>query len=225
MNKLIKKKYLTFDELLNRWNCKKEDIHYHISEGELKPSIVWNDYVDIYFWEPSAENSKQFSLKPLIEEGIAQSEFISKRIFLQQPVITGVSNYKFSIATHEEYPEKSKSNKWYKLRTTLSYDFSYLAEIDAKKIESESIFMMEQIENCELSYRSQVADKPLDIRVKNNYLRLIFALANNIKGFNYNKPFESAQLILNENDELDIGQQTIAKIISEAYKLYNKEHD
>lgn len=224
MNKLKKKKYLTFDELLNRWNCKKEDLHYHISEGELKPSIAWNDWADIYFWERSAENSKLFSLESLKnEEGTAQSEFIKSWIFLQRPEITGVSKYTFSLATLEAYPEISKPSKWYRLRATLSAEYSYLANIESEKIETDGIFMMKQVEDCELSYRSSVADKPLHPRVENNYLRLIFALANNIEGFNHKKPHEAAQLILDENDKLKIGKETLALIISNAYKLNVKD--
>jgi hypothetical protein len=67
-----------------------------------------------------------------------------------------------------------------------------------------------------------VAEKPLSARTENNYLRLIFALAGNIDGFNYNKPYESAKLIIDAT-EIDISQQTIADYISKAHDLDSKE--
>ncbi len=69
-----------------------------------------------------------------------------------------------------------------------------------------------------------VAEKPLSTRTENNYLRLIFALAGNIVGFNYNKPYESAKLIIDAT-EINISQQTIADYISKAHALDSKEKD
>ena len=70
----------------------------------------------------------------------------------------------------------------------------------------------------------QETDKPLSVRTENNYLRLIFALAGNIAGFNHNKPYESAKLII-DTTEIDISQQTLANYISKAHELHIKEHD
>lgn len=67
-----------------------------------------------------------------------------------------------------------------------------------------------------------LTEKPLSSRTENNYLRLIFALAGNIKGFNYNKPYESAKLIIDAT-ETKISQQTIAEYISKAHALDSKE--
>ena len=61
------------------------------------------------------------------------------------------------------------------------------------------------------------AEKPLSNRTKNNYLRLIMALANGIEGFNPKKPFEAAKLIIEET-EVKISQDTLASYISEAYQ-------
>lgn len=69
---------------------------------------------------------------------------------------------------------------------------------------------------------SIVSEKPLSTRTENNYLRLIFALAGNIEGFNYNKPYESAKLIIDAT-EINISQQTIADYISKAHALDSKE--
>lgn len=66
--------------------------------------------------------------------------------------------------------------------------------------------------------------KVLSTRTENNYLRLILTLANNIEGFNPNKPYEAAKLIINETD-IDISQQTISDYISKAYKIESQKRD
>lgn len=68
----------------------------------------------------------------------------------------------------------------------------------------------------------QKSDKQLNTRTENNYLRLIFALANGIEGFNPKKPFESAKLIIDET-EIALSQDTIASYITKAYELNSKE--
>lgn len=65
---------------------------------------------------------------------------------------------------------------------------------------------------------------PLHKRLENNYLRLIFALANGVKGFNPNNPYESARLIIDETS-IKLSQDTIADYISRAYELSSKEKD
>lgn len=71
----------------------------------------------------------------------------------------------------------------------------------------------------------QEIDKPLSVRTENNYLRLIFSLANSINGFNPNKPYEAAKLIIDETGIENISQQTIADYISKAHNLDSKEKD
>jgi hypothetical protein len=70
----------------------------------------------------------------------------------------------------------------------------------------------------------QEVEKPLNQRTENNYLRLIMSLANGIKGFNPQNPYEAAQLIIDET-EIDLGKQTIADYIIKAYALESKSRD
>ena len=67
-------------------------------------------------------------------------------------------------------------------------------------------------------------DVLLSKRTENNYLRLIMVLANGIKGFNPKKPYEAAQIIIEETG-IDIGQDALAGYISKAYSLESKEKD
>jgi hypothetical protein len=60
-------------------------------------------------------------------------------------------------------------------------------------------------------------------RTRNNYLRLIMALATTaVKGFDPRKPFEAANAI-RETTEIDIDEKTLAGYVSEAFKLQSKE--
>ena len=60
-------------------------------------------------------------------------------------------------------------------------------------------------------------------RTRNNYLRLIMALATTaVKGFDPRKPYEAANVI-RETAEIDIDEKTLAGYVSEAYELQIKE--
>lgn len=61
----------------------------------------------------------------------------------------------------------------------------------------------------------------LNPRMKNNYLRVIMALAMDVKGFDPKKPYESATLII-EHTEIDLDQKTIAGYITEGYQLQSR---
>ncbi len=60
-------------------------------------------------------------------------------------------------------------------------------------------------------------------RTRNNYLRLIMALATTaVKGFDPRKPYEAANVI-RETAEIDIDEKTLAGYVSEAYELQIRE--
>ena len=82
--------------------------------------------------------------------------------------------------------------------------------------------VMEGFENHQ---QLQKAEKALNVRIENNYLRLIMALANGIRDFNSTKPYEAARLIIDETSIENISQETIAGYISKAHALDSKEKD
>jgi hypothetical protein len=83
-------------------------------------------------------------------------------------------------------------------------------------IASENINLQEELKTIK-----KAQYKPLNVRTENNYLRLIFSLANGVEGFNPKKPYEAAQLILDET-EIDLSKETLAVYISRAYELESK---
>lgn len=71
---------------------------------------------------------------------------------------------------------------------------------------------------------SNETKKSLHPRTKNNYLRLIMELANNIEGFDVRKPYVAAELII-DNTDTDISRETIAGYIQEAHELESKTRE
>lgn len=90
-----------------------------------------------------------------------------------------------------------------------------------EELKRRATVLLEIIEHNDITMPA--IEKPLSARTENNYLRLIFALAGNIKGFNHNKPYESAKLII-DSTEIQISQETLAGYITKAFELYSKEH-
>lgn len=152
----IEKKYLTFDELLARWDCEKKDIHYMIMEGELIPSIFWSDHAYSYQWQP---NPKEFGGLLLCtqydEYDLVQCEPMHKTFHLKLPTKTGVSRYFFKYGTLGLYDEAEEFGKsWYKLAAISSHSQAD-AIINQDDIECRCVFMIEDID-----FREVLGDIP-----------------------------------------------------------------
>ncbi len=66
-------------------------------------------------------------------------------------------------------------------------------------------------------------ERSIHPRTRNNYLRLIMALATTaVKGFDPRKPYEAANFI-RETLEVDIDEKTLAGFVSEGYELQTRE--
>jgi hypothetical protein len=114
-----------------------------------------------------------------------------------------------------------KNNRSYEsLKKILTNKNAYLNFGKTKKWIDNHINQIEESYNL----NEQTIEKPLHIRTENNYLRLILSLANGIENFNPKKPYEAAQLIIDET-EIDISQETLAGYISKAYDLESKNRD
>lgn len=67
-------------------------------------------------------------------------------------------------------------------------------------------------------------DRPLNVRIENNYLRLIKELALLIKGVNLNIPNQAAQLIIDSTD-IKLSSETISKYLRKANELDSGEFE
>lgn len=127
---VIKKKYLTFDELAKRWMCEKTDIHYAIGEGFISPSIIWNGWACGFF------------------DDITD---LSGWVYLRRPTVTGAASYEFSHVSSEKIPvvDAFSGSELYRLMRTGDNGLEPVS-IDTKYIECFAVFMHEEVELCEL---------------------------------------------------------------------------
>lgn len=156
---------------------------------------------------------------------------------LQQHIIWNEDESASGLRVEQEHQffyqaiEKIRVSKKYATTKVTKAKFEELYEQYKDKLDNNPEFTNHIfLENIELQNKlrklvasSSTFDKPVNSRIENNYLRLIMALANGIKDFNPTKPYEAAQLIIDETGIKKIKLQTIADYISKAHALDSKE--
>lgn len=146
----IKKKYFTFDELMERWQCERKDIHYFVGEGGLTPSIVWGKVL-IRKWVSWSDEDGD-SLLLMREKDQRTNESITKYmngwIFLHRPTITGPYKYDFQYATKEAYPKDEEGGIVFELLDECDYVYN----VGNEWLESNAVFMREIVEDYELIF-------------------------------------------------------------------------
>lgn len=240
----IEKKYLTFQELLIRWDCEKKDIHYMIMEEELIPSIFWDDLVYLMQWQPNRKKPSRLILHP---QKAGRHRFhcvhMMETFHLRIPTKTGVLKYHFAHGTLELNEVIKESGKpWYRL--AYGSEDGSTANINQDEIESNCVFMLEGIENIETLgdvperlnaivvneklTELQEVEKLLKDRERNSLYRIIAALCAtllNENSRNANKAFLKNQSAL--IDYLDqtydgyegISKANLEKVLAAANKL------
>lgn len=145
----MKKKYLTFDELCQRWNCSKSELHYFVLDRVARPSIVWLDQVKICWWEPASENNCLYLVSKLDDD--LKRQYSSKRawVHLRDVRPTGAWRYEFTYASKELFqPLKEFDGEWYEFYHYESGQY-WEATIDQDFIEKNAVFFIEAIEMAE----------------------------------------------------------------------------
>jgi len=153
---VIIKDYLTFDDLLKRWNCEKRDVHYLIANGDLVPSIVWDEAAIQCHWEPdtSGNTNSLLLVSNKDEQGKHVVIHLHGWVYLRLPTVYGpYSKYRFSYASTKFGPiEEFDDTPWYRLVTS-RYDLS-TASANAEWIESNAVFMMKIVDSCETFWQT-----------------------------------------------------------------------
>jgi hypothetical protein len=237
----IEKKYLTFDELLVRWDCEKKDIHYMIMESELIPSIFWNDHVYLMQWQPNPKVFGELLLSNTYDDfNDIEYESRHETFHLKLPTKTGVLKYYFRYGTLGLYDAADEFGKtWYKLAEFSSHSQAG-AMINQEDIEYRCVFMIDDIDFREAlgeiparlnkvvvnekPKQLQEVEKPIHPRTENNYLSLILTLCSSIEGFDAKKPYEAATLII-DTTGTKLNKQTIADYITKAYAIECEKRD
>lgn len=182
---MIEKKYLTFNELLLRWNCEKHEIHLLIEQSKLVPSIAWNKYGLKCKWMADADFTNNEGL--VIEWGDSEEFYkpsINGWLYLRLPEPIGAYKYSFSYGTYEALPELKDfgSGTWFNLSSDKYYNT--IASIQSQSIETDAVFMMEKVKCCENIYPDLLIKKIDAINVLSskedfNAESLAWAIKNN----------------------------------------------
>lgn len=170
---VIKKDYLTFDELRDRWGITDDEMHYMIISGSLIPCIPWGEHLTrIRFFtgtamdgdlEPFNEHMKQEPDElrklellrakrylPASEQEIESDELVGGFLFLKLPEITIDGGYRFVYATRDiaADPDVAGSGPWFRLKKDLlGKKFDSL--VYGREIPSRATFFNEAITLCE----------------------------------------------------------------------------
>lgn len=153
----VNKKFLSFDELAERWKCNKRDIHYFVGEGGLTPSIVW-DRMLIRKWEPwSDEDGESLILMRVFDQQTNRPIIRSVKgwVFLFRPTVTGPYRYSFEYATKNPYPKDEEGEEVYQLVD----EFGYSYEVENEWIENNAVFMREIVDDYETIFEPSLANR------------------------------------------------------------------
>jgi hypothetical protein len=151
---LIEKAYISFQDLIEKWQETANDLHHLISERLLVPCIVWNDLLAVYEWR--LDESNKLTLHPVKKTKNAgfyglDVERLDTWLYMTEPIRTGATNYHFYWAVSEiESINPKEGDIWYKLSY---FDNGKLLnnEIGPIFIESQAVFMKKVIDDLEKS--------------------------------------------------------------------------
>ena len=199
-----KREYLTFAELLQRWQCTANDLRYLVVNGELKPSIKAVQELAIASWEydvlegicvPDGEvTDGQF--------GYTLKWHPAYWLYLQSQKQTGAMSCEFRLATRERDP-KTPEAPWEDADTW----FWLPKVIRMADIENESFFTMDEVLKYEVAHDQEAPlkqeEKPLATKERNTLLAIIAALCKEAK-IDYTKPSKAAEILLGMADEMGL---------------------
>lgn len=149
---MLDKKYLTFSELVDRWNIPSNDVHYLIQQNILVPSIVWDkslyevDITDIFGdWTQIHEEICADEDGECIYYECDPPE----TLYLIKSISNGAYKYIFKYLTRTINPSYKKV-----LKLCNSFAGADIT-IDEKYVEEKGFFMMELVQYCEVFHLNQ----------------------------------------------------------------------
>lgn len=148
-----------------------------------------------------------------VKDAFAQSEEVEGELYTEYVLNT-------------DNPENVKKLSDSEGLNVLVDKYELIRYITTKKIQARFFTddSLREFETNESLTKSDCSEKSLHPRTENNYLRLILTLAAGIKDFDQKKPYEAANLIINETG-IDISVGTLAGYITKACVLESKKRD
>ncbi|MDO8775179.1 MAG: hypothetical protein Q7K57_42035 [Burkholderiaceae bacterium] len=194
--------YLTFTELMERWQRNGNDIRFAIISGALKPCIQLNGECSYLEWEQTHEGFFAHQLT----DGNTGQYMTGQPLgwhYLQDPRQTGPFDCLFRFAASIRDPIKldwEAMTDWFSLGSGMTLE----------QVEREAVFMQHEIERYEKHYptlgcstQPEIAEKLLGTTERKTLLTIIAALAKEAK-INIEPPGKAALSIEALTDKMGV---------------------
>jgi len=174
--------YLTFAELMTRWQISENDLRHAIICGAVKPCVLLTGWRARLKWIGEDEHGfmHQTEIRDYRDDAVMYTA--EGWHYLQAPRQTGPFECIFYYASNDrdaEMNEESSSN-WYALNQ----------KSNLKDVEKSAVFLITEIQKYEAdnsllsgAVASPETDKPLGTTERNTLLKLVIGMA--IKGYRY----------------------------------------
>lgn len=169
---MLQPNYLTFSELLARWNCEAKQVHTFIQDRFLQPSIIWNDNLVVCEWQSSPADE---TLKDLVEldalnppKKLFDSHLVSIKgnwLNLIFPRRTGAYQYEFRYIVLGK-AGFNDGDQWYRLAYYDDVQTLCHKNIDQIDVEKMAVFMRDVVKAFEENHPNDLAKSIEDVNQK-----------------------------------------------------------
>lgn len=212
--------YLTFHELMDRWQCTENDLRYAVICSAIKPCIRLVGEHQVVEWElaPWGAWRQRTPDDDGYDTGVTYVLAYEPRnwVYLQEPHQIAPFDCRFELASDMRNPDKDDSvtfAQWYALKSPMTLD----------AVARDAVFLLKEVVDYEDKHghgKNQSAEsKEPTTRERNTLLKLVIGMA--IKGYRFD-PNASKSAAASEiaNDLADLGisvtDETILKYLREA---------
>ncbi|APW37129.1 hypothetical protein RD110_07915 [Rhodoferax koreense] len=209
--KIPPRKYLTFKELVDRWQCTDSDLRYLVVNGEMKPSFKATEPLNVPDWEfDSFSGACIPSDKMSGIEGYDLEILPGGWLYLQSPQVIAPLDCRFELASSARDPKVPEDENdgplgsWFWLTVPLGMD----------EVQEKCAFVMEEVLRYESRHDQETPnaeiEKPLGNRERDTLLCIIGTVCT-IAGIDFKKSSKSAAQIQHAAAQLgvSIGDSTI----------------
>jgi len=215
MARIQPRDYLTFRELMARWQISEDDLRHAIICGALKPCIRLNGSRFCYQWWEQSDG--ELLAMAIVNQDGERVEFSPEGWnYLQKPSQTAPFDCVFYWATDDRDPEMSDNtlSNWYSL-----HDHQLTLEV----VKNSAVFLNEEVKKYEAdnsvlggAVKNPTTEKPLGKRERDTLLTIIAVLCKEAE-LDYTKASKTAVLIHSTAAGmcLSIGESTIRDHLKE----------
>lgn len=216
MNLLVRKKYLSFDELCKRWTVTADDLHHLIMEKDVFPTIVTNKPLRVKGWESEEVGDHvRWGLETMVEDFGVVHQSVDNHLYLVDPYKWDAFHYQFSLACTEKEIKHPTSDSYIECWQTI---YALPEPISMEEVALICAFQIEEVEEYERQAQFKVsesspvykAERDLSTKEWNTLLCIIAALCRESK-IPYDKASKAASLIVSAAAQMGVslGETTV----------------